>query len=390
MDAKQMNKIKIIKQDFIHTPKGSPVLIGKNVGLTTPKGKEIDGIIHKTPGGLARDANDQRKHRHNRDRYNGFQIGYYIQTPPLIFTRDGHAIYMGDTYRGSSAFLICGGPSFSKLDSSKLKQPGILTMGVNNAVKSFRTNLWTEVDDPTHFIRSIWLDPTITKFVPYDHAEKRIFDSDAWKELDILVGDCPNVWYFRRNENFIPEQFLFEDTINWGNHSSNGGGRSVMLVALRLLFFLGVRKVYLLGVDFKMNEESKYHFEQNRSKGSISGNNSTYEQLIRRFELLKPIFDKHGFQIFNCNFESKLRVFPFIDYEEAIKEALSDMPADLKNERTEGLYDRISNIKDRTKVLEKIRDELKKTQNPEEIKRKKELLKEKEEELAKIVKFGRL
>lgn len=312
----------------------------EKIGRQTPKEKKIGEIYHQPPGGNGRDGADHTQLRHGRDRYKGYLVGKYVQTPPMIFSRDGHSIWLGDIYRGSSCFLIAGGPSFAEIKNKELlSQPGFITMGMNNSVKSYRPDLWCCVDSPTHFMKSIWLDPKITKFVPFAHASKPIFDNEEWKELDTVVGDCPNVMYYRRNENFDPNNFLFEDTMNWGNHSKWGGGRSVFLPAIRLLFFLGIRKIFLLGVDFKMSEKYTYHFNQERSKGSIKGNNSTYEKLKERFKLLKPIFEDNELFIYNCNPDSALEVFPKIDFKEAIKIATTDMP-NIEKERTEGLYDR--------------------------------------------------
>lgn len=318
----------------------------RKVGYNTNPGQIIDGTVISALGGNGRDTNDHARLRQGRDRNLGFLIGNYLQAPPILFTRDGHAIYLADMYRGRTAFFIGAGPSFSQIDKTKLSLPGILTFGINNTAKSFRPNLWTCVDEPGHFIKSIWLDPTITKLVPFCHAEKTIFDNEKWTETNIKVGDCPNVLFYRRNEVFNAEQFLFEDTINWGNHSELGGGRSVLLVALRLMFFLGVRTVFLLGVDFEMSPDKKYHFAQDRTQQSINNNNETFRLLIERFTLLKSIFEKYNFNVFNCNKESKLTVFPFIDFEEAVKIATQEMPLDIANERTEGLYDRKASEKD--------------------------------------------
>lgn len=326
-------------------------------GMETNPGRTVNKIIHRTPGGLIRDNNDENQFRWGRDRNLGYKVGSYLQTPPLLFTRDGHSLYLGDTYRGRAAFLVSSGPSFGELIKGKsekhkkthremLEHPGFITMGMNNSAKSFRPNLWTCVDDPTHFIKSIWLDPKIQKFAPFHHAEKHLFDSDAWEDMDIKVGDCPNVLYYRRNEDFIAEQFLFEDTINWGNHTEKvdaygqKGGRSVFFAAMRLLFHLGIRRLYLLGVDFSMSPEKQYHFEQNRHASSINGNNSSYKIMMKRFEALKPFLDEHGMNVFNCNPDSALKVFPFKSFDDAWAEATSDMPASIENERTEGLYDR--------------------------------------------------
>ena len=313
------------------------------------------------------DLNDHARLRHNRDRNLGFPIGQYVQPPPMLFNRDGLNIFLGDTFRGSSAFLILGGPSFGELikgesefkgkkvpNKELLNHPGFVTMATNNAPRTFRPNLWTIVDSPESFIKSIWLDPKITKFVPFDHTEKMLFDNETWGPLDKLVGECPNTHYYRRNEHFVPEQFLQEGTFNWGEHSDgvdalgNKGGRSVMLVAIKLLYYLGIRKIFLLGCDFKMDDNTKYHFDQDRSLGSQKGNNATYEILKTRFEALLPHFEKAGLKVFNCNMNSGLKVFPMIPFEEAINIATKEMP-DISTERTAGLYDRKAN--ERKKII---------------------------------------
>lgn len=364
MNINPINLNKITYKDIVEKENNESPQDIKNekvekIGMQTPGPKRVGDIYHQAPGGNGRDKTDHTQLRHGRDRNVGYLVGKYIQTPPMIFSRDAHPIWLGDVYRGSSCFLIAGGPSFAKVENKDLlSQPGFITMGMNNSVKSYRPNLWCCVDDPTHFMKSIWLDPKITKFVPFAHASKSIFDNEEWKEMDIVVGDCPNVMYYRRNENFDHENFLFEDTMNWGNHSKWGGGRSVFLPSIRLLFFLGIRRVFLLGVDFKMSEKYTYHFDQNRSKGSVKGNNSTYEKLKDRFRLLKPVFEDNGFYIYNCNPDSALEVFPKISFEEAIEMATADMP-DINKERTEGLYDRKSKEKkSNTSKKDKIKKEL--------------------------------
>lgn len=222
----------------------------------------------------------------------------------------------------------------------------MLTMGINNSVKTFRPHLWTSVDSPEHFLRSIWLDPAITKFVPICHANKFIFNSDAWQYMNVRVGDCPGMVYFKRNEHFQAKQFLWEDCLNWGNHKIHGGGRSVMLLALRILFILGIRRVYLLGVDFKMDVTTKYHFEQNRSPSSISGNNSTYQKLIVWFRELRPLFEQEGFHVFNCNPESNLRVFDYVPFKKACARILTEFgDINIATENTNGLYDTPREVK---------------------------------------------
>lgn len=338
--TKALNDIKytIIEKENLTRPDYILMTVGALVHTSNPP-RQLKAPEPKVPS-VRKDTTDDHELRHGREQHHGTKINTYLQPPPMLFTRDGHNVWIGDMFRGRSAFLILGGPSFANLNHSLLDKPGVLTMSVNNSVKSYRSQLWVSVDNPMNFIKSIWLDPKITKFVPFSHVEKNIFDNEAWKEMKTRVGDCPNIWYYKRNEHFVADQYLWEDTFNWGNHTDLGGGRSVMLVAVRLLFYLGIRRLFLLGCDFKMNDQSKYHFEQDRTKGSMRGNSGTYELLIDRFRQLKPIFDNVGYKVYNCNDQSALTIFPFISFEEAISLATAEMPKDITNERTAGLYER--------------------------------------------------
>lgn len=357
---------------------------------STPPGKEIDGHIIRVPGGPDRDDTDQGRLGNGMERDEGFPVGKYLAPSPMFFNRSGTNIFLEDIYRGCGAFLICGGPSFQKVDKTKLAQAGVLTMGINNSPRHFRPNMWCAVDDPGNFMKSIWFDPKILKFLPFFHSEKEIWDNETWKAHTLKVGDCPSVLYYRRNEHFRADQFLFEDTINWGNHSdlcacgyrrktppksvhrpdddmeknkvhkikvcpkcgqeNHWGCRSVMHAALRILWMLGVRRIFLLGTDFKMVEGAQnYSFNQERSAQAVKNNNNTYHVLGERLAELRPIFEKNGLLVYNCNPESELKAFDYLPFDEAISWTTKLMPKDIANERTEGLYDRKAKEKDAAK-----------------------------------------
>ena len=294
---------------------------------------------------LQKDGNDINKIKNGRFGNMGACVSSeYYQNCPYFFNREMVTLPLVGIYRGASAFLIASGPSFNDLDKNLLKTPGIWTMGLNNAVVSFRTNAAIVVDDPSRFTMSLWMDPYVQKFVPVALFEKPLWDNrylqdkgQQWCLSKTVLGDCPNIIGYRRNEKFMPERFLYEDTINWGNHKKWGGGRSVMLAALRILFLLGFRNVYLLGVDFYMSDHKKYHFDEERTPSAVRGNMSTYEKMIKWFEQLQPYFLAEKFIVKNCNPESRLTAFPFIKYEDAIKEA-THVVGDTTKERVKGLY----------------------------------------------------
>ena len=251
----------------------------------------------------------------------------------MFFRRNGMPIDLVNTYKDQSVFLMCNGPSMGKIDLNKFKKPGVLTFGINNGGHLIRPNIWTCVDDPTRFMRSIWEDPTITKIIPQAHFEKNIYDRKTDMVLDKIVGDCPNVYGFRRNEEFSAKDFFFEDTINWGNHKDYGGGRSVMISSLRICHLLGFRNVYLVGCDFEMNDKKKYFFNEERTSNAIKNNNDSYEKMTQMFTQLKPIMEDLDFNVFNTNKDSNLKVFDFVELDEVLKEVEIDTSED-----TNGMY----------------------------------------------------
>lgn len=281
----------------------------------------------------------------NGDRGTGKAAPATLRHTPMFFRENGMNLDLVDLHRGQTLFLVLNGPSLADFDWSRLRQPGIVTLGINNGAHLLRPNYWTSVDDPSRFMASIWRDPAIVKIVPMSHFQKPIWDRRRNAFSTDLVRDFPNVVGYRRNEAFAPERWLVEDTINWGNHSKRGGGRSVMLAALRIAHLLGFRKVYLLGCDFRMDEGHHYWFPEQRSANAISNNTNSYAIMRGYFQQLQPRFLESGFEVFNCNPESRLEVFPFADLDEALAGAAIDL-----DESTEGMYvDRYREAKRREK-----------------------------------------
>ena len=276
------------------------------------------------------------------ERNNESSLNSNRKFPNVFSDRDGYCGTLTDVLRGRSAFLIAGGPSFSTVDKSLLSQPGILTMGLNNSVKTFRPNLWTAVDPPEKFLKSIWFDPGILKFVREENLTGPLFDNELWSPLDTTPDECPCVIPYRSNTHFGAENFLSENSVNWGNGPKNGGGRSVLLAALKLLYCLGAGQVFLLGVDFSMAQDSPYHFDQAKSPTLRTASNRAFGKISSYLEKLQPKFESAGFRVWNCNPDSKLTVFPHLSFAEAVEIATSEMPASIEDERSEGLYERVA------------------------------------------------
>lgn len=258
---------------------------------------------------------------------------------------------------GLPTFLVCGGPSAKELPLEKLNQRGIWSMAVNNMAGYFRPSSFVCADPPKKFHNGIWQDPTIMKFIPTPKMSKKRgrLRRKVGDEFEPLMIDdihksachCPNVWGFGRRAWIKPdESFFIEDHASWGCHNAGvkrtGQPKTVcsMLLAIRILYYLGSRKIFLIGVNWGMDnsigDEGNYAFNEFRDKNACSSNNSQYEVAGKWLCEMQNngTFQKFGLEVFNCFQYSGLKAFPYVPFDIAVEDALEDFPQspfDLQN-----------------------------------------------------------
>lgn len=255
---------------------------------------------------------------------------------PMV-NRFGEPISMEDVYLNGCVFLTLSGPSLTTHDLSKLGQRGIVTMAVNNAGCVVRPNIWTYGDSTCKFHEGLFRDPAILKILPKPRMGDRIraCKDGVFRQTEDQVVSLPGVVCIERNCVLDPPNWLHEPSINWGNgkegQEKNGFPRvlSTMIQAIRLCYYLGFRKVFLLGCDFKMAPGQIYAFPQHKHQGGINGNNGSYATIEWIFHQLRPYFKQAGFEVFNCNPETHMTAFPIVSYNDALKMALSKYPESL-------------------------------------------------------------
>lgn len=286
-------------------------------------------------------------------------LGLQPENRCVLFTvRPAAIVDLAGMFRGRHAFLICGGPSLKELDLTQLDKRGVLTMGVNNSWLAHKPNLWCGVDPAFKFVDTCWKDSTIMKFYPVERYKEKLHvkkkDGD-FKFSRFSVCSMPNVWYFRRRSVFDHRTFLTWPSFSWGCHKKVvdsvgwSGCRSVMLPAIRLLHYLGVKHVYIIGADFSMEEQlpgkdkvENYAWNQFRQPSSVGSNNRTYKALNARLESLVPIFNAAKFYVWNATPGGNLDVLPRLDFDLAIDRASSECgkPVD-----TDGWYNHKIDLK---------------------------------------------
>lgn len=272
---------------------------------------------------------------------------------------------------GRSAFLACGGPSARALPLEALAERGVWTMAVNNAAGHFPCQAFVCSDPPSKFSHSVWLDPAIMKLIPRPKMDRkrgrlrRKLPREEWQVCDrcratgrdgdrkcpacgglgcLMFGpllgpdgrqmsaiDCPNVWGFSRRSWLACDDTFFTDpAASWGNQAAGvartGEQRTActMLLAMRLLRYLGAGRVFLLGVDFGMDPgrgpTGNYAFGELRDRDACQSNNMQYviaNSWLCRLQAA-GVFERFGIEFYNCNASSGLRAFSYVPFDEAL------------------------------------------------------------------------
>jgi hypothetical protein len=233
----------------------------------------------------------------------------------------------------TAGFLVCGGPSINKLPYHKLKERGVVSLGVNNIAAHVPVSAWCFSDPHVKFHHALFFDPAIMTFAPTPKLNKRIRIKQAdgtFRELKKKVKDCPNTFGFNRKTFLYPEQFLTTEYAHWGYGGKQPESErpytclSTMLLGIRLMCYLGCQRIYMLGVDFWRDKEQQYAFGQ---KANASNNRYLHEDDM--LKKIKPYLEEKDIKIFNCNPESKCTAFDYVSFDDAFKICRNDVPEDI-------------------------------------------------------------
>ena len=241
-----------------------------------------------------------------------------------------------DLLCGGSAFLVCGGPSAGP-HLEKLNRRGCFSLAVNNAAgHGVRPQAFVCSDPPMKFSHSIWLDPGVMKFVPTPkmngrRALLRGKTNGVFERMERSVTDCPNVWGFRRESWMEPDdRFFTSEGACWGNQNAGvertGQPKTVctMLPGLRLLYHLGARRIFLVGVDFHMRPDHGYSFPQGRTPGASASNTAQFKVVNSWLCQMQEndTFGRFGLELYNTCERSGLRTFPHVPFDRALELAV--------------------------------------------------------------------
>lgn len=272
--------------------------------------------------------------------------------------------------RASACWLIGGGPSLERLPVADIAASGVPTMAVNLAgTRLLRPTFWTAYDPTARFLKSIYLDAGVMKFLP------RTRGMDLVPGTTFKVCDCPNAYFFERDavrgyaDAFSPTA---TGILDW---------RDTLVQAIDVLYRLGFRTIYLAGcemavrpspaqirraADYGVNyvprerlrdfvrrcEEAglsaaalddlsvarPYHFDEWKPLPAAAATDEHYFRIVQSLRLSRRALSLAGVQLVSVTPHSRLNDhFPY----RPVRRVLHDIRRDVGDPRTEpvaGLY----------------------------------------------------
>jgi len=225
-----------------------------------------------------------------------------------------------DNTQKGTLFLAGGAPSLMNENISKLAEPGVSVLAMNNTASVIPgVDYWVGCDKPACYSPRILLDPKLTKFAI---IAKRDFTFRPDQYREYKLRDCPNIFFLGTHEKFTANTLLKKDRdfVWWKN---------TFWVALQIAYRLGYRKVYLIGCSFNVGKEKNYSYDFKLDDYQQNYNQRLYDQTVTLLELARQHFDESGFEVISATPDSKLNdIYPAVSFDEAIADAQKGFPQD--------------------------------------------------------------
>lgn len=252
-----------------------------------------------------------------------YDLWFYIrfkaaQNNIFISNNERKLVGFKDQHKGKRCFLIGNGPSLKVADLDRLK--GEISFAANKIYLAFDQTAWR----PSYYLV---VDELVGKqnFDAINNLQgfPKFFPTNA---ISVWNTVFDNSVYFRfrwvsPSKTPKPPGFSFDamDKIF--------SGKSVVYSMMQLAFYMGIRQMYLIGMDFDFKITSQKdsrclissgennHFHPDYRKTGEKWNEPFLEYQEKAFQLAHSTLSKAGGAIWNVTRGGKLTVFPRVDFD---------------------------------------------------------------------------
>jgi len=242
-----------------------------------------------------------------------------------VTANDRRLAALKDRHKSQRAFVIGMGPSLRTSDLDRLK--GEVTFGCNKVYLAFDETDWR----PTYY--------SIVDILVAENNRDTISKLDLCKifgrDVRPYFRDTGGIIYVRGRRSPIRQgvpQTEFSKNLLLGAY----GGATVIYMQLQLAFHMGIREIYLMGIDFKYTtpeptgELTKLGEVVLKHEGEMNYFHPDYRQpgekwsfpmlddMYEAFSCAKGAFEGEGGFIGNASRQTALDVFPLVDFERLV------------------------------------------------------------------------
>lgn len=221
-----------------------------------------------------------------------------------------------DKHAGERCFIIGNGPSLKMGDLDKLKNE--ITFASNKIFLAYEETDWR----PTYYCIEDYLVASQNRNI-LDNIHSEIFIEKT--TLDFLNSSEAMVFEFRHDGT---KDGFSKDVTHGLMH-----GYSIVCSQMQIAYYMGIKEIYLLGVDFSFvyNEKeasSVFHniqcYEYNNDvnhftdKYRVKGELWTHPDLEKQYGFFSYVQRNvvgDGFKIYNASRQTKLDVFPRVNFD---------------------------------------------------------------------------
>jgi len=228
-----------------------------------------------------------------------------------------------NTHRGRRAFVIGNGPSLSVDDLDRLR--GEISFACNKIYLAYYSTSWR----PTYYTVYDVLVARNNRDEINKVVQHKIFGAAVAKEFsgDRSITYVTNL-SLPSTEEGVPLEF--SENLLLGAY----GGWTTIYTQLQLAYFMGIREVYLIGLDFHFdlapstNTKTELGEPVLRSSGEVNhfhpdyrapGETWTLPELglqRRAFQAARKAFEKSGGMLCNASRKTALDVLPLVDFDD--------------------------------------------------------------------------
>lgn len=245
---------------------------------------------------------------------------FFIAQGLLLTANDKGIAALKDRHRGQRCFILGNGPSLKISDLDRLKEE--VTFASNKIYLAFENTEWR----PSYYSVSDVL-VAQNNSIEIDRLNlKKIFED--------------NVKPFFKNESALwlrKTEFPTangEPELRFSLNALEGvyGGWTVVYLQMQLAFYMGIREIYLLGMDFSFevpestgeicdsgeiltHQGEINHFHPDYRKPGEKWTMPLLDKQREAFEVAKTVVESQKGKVFNASRTTKLEVFPTVDFD---------------------------------------------------------------------------